>query len=106
VALGRLVPATGAPEEIVAGIVGAGTFTAGAADPLVDPPLLAPGGSIAFCQADAVRGGIRVGDLLAPSAVPGRARRATDGENGTVVAKALEALSEGSGTIRVLVLSR
>ncbi|HKQ98002.1 MAG TPA: hypothetical protein VJV75_09010, partial [Candidatus Polarisedimenticolia bacterium] len=99
---GRLVPATGTEGEMVAGIAGvrgvAGATTADSG--------LALGGSLAFCLADATTGAIRVGDLLAPAALAGHARRAAAGDDGAIVAKALEPLEEGTGTIRVLVMSR
>ncbi len=105
-ALGTFVPATGSPGEIVAGIVGLELVAGGNPGDDMRTLAFAPGGSITLCQAEAEGGGIRVGDLLAPSAIPGRARRASDDEAGAVIAKALEPLAEGSGTIRVLVLSR
>ena len=58
------------------------------------------------CKADAGYGSIRVGDLLTASPTPGHAMRAVDPRPGTVVAKALEPLDAGTGTIRVLVLLR
>jgi hypothetical protein len=97
-----LVPATAARGEIVAGIVGGH----GRDDVQSGTAPLALGGSIALCQADASFGSIKVGDLLAPSSSPGRARLATGADGGAIVAKALEPLVEGAGPIRVLVMSR
>jgi len=102
-ASGRLLaPATTAPGEIVAGIVGG----ADRDEVHAEAAPLALGGSIALCRADASFGAIRVGDLLSASQVPGRARLATSAEGGAVIAKALEPLIEGAGLIRVLVMSR
>jgi hypothetical protein len=98
----RLVRATGSAGEILAGIVGG-------ADPAVSYTGAAPlalSGGLALCQVDASSGPIRIGDLLSVSPVPGRARSAGSPESGTVVAKALEPLPDGSGLIHVLVLSR
>jgi hypothetical protein len=44
------------------------------------------------------------GDLLTTSATPGHAMKATDPKIGTVIGKALEGLSEGTGAVKVLVL--
>jgi len=56
------------------------------------------------CKVSAENGPIQRGDLLATSSTPGYAMRA--GENpppGTVLGKAMGALAEGTGTIKVLV---
>lgn len=58
------------------------------------------------CKVDAGYGSIRVGDLLTTSATPGHAKRADDPLIGTIVAKALEPLEEGTGRIKVLVMLR
>jgi hypothetical protein len=64
-------------------------------------------GVVAPCNVDASTGAIAVGDLLVASATPGHAMRAKGSPPaGTVIAKALEPLEGGTGTIRVLVLSR
>ncbi len=64
-------------------------------------------GTITLCNVDASSVPIAVGDLLVSSATPGHAMRANETPPpGTVVAKALEPLEGGTGTIRVLVLSR
>jgi hypothetical protein len=96
-----LVRAAGAAGEIVAGIVG---DDAGGARP--GGVSLALGGALVLCNADASFGAIAVGDLLTASTTPGRARRAAEGERGAIVAKALQPLAEGTGRIRVLVMSR
>ena len=98
----KLVRATGAVGEILAGVVGGTdpTVVYGGAAPL------ALGGSLALCRVSASAGAIRTGDLLSVSELPGLARAATSPERGTVVAKALEPLAEGSGIIHVLVMSR
>jgi hypothetical protein len=49
-------------------------------------------------------GPILPGDLLTTSATPGHAMKATDPKIGTVIGKALEGLSEGTGVVKVLVL--
>ncbi|PYQ11412.1 MAG: hypothetical protein DMH00_08245 [Acidobacteria bacterium] len=68
---------------------------------------LALSGTLTLCNVDATERAISVGDLLMPSATPGHAVRAEETPiPGTVIAKALEALDSGTGTIRVLVLSR
>lgn len=64
-------------------------------------------GVVALCNVDATTGAIAVGDLLVASATPGHAMHSKGGPvPGTVIAKALEPLEDGTGTIRVLVLSR
>ena len=71
-----------------------------------EAPLALPG-TIVLCHVDASYGAIAANDLLVASATPGHAMRA--GENphqGTVVGKALEPWEAGTGTIRVLAMSR
>jgi hypothetical protein len=64
-------------------------------------------GVVALCNVDATAGAVEVGDLLVASSTPGHAMRSNGTPPaGTVIAKALEPLEGGSGTIRVLVLSR
>jgi hypothetical protein len=64
-------------------------------------------GVVALCNVDATAGPIEVGDLLVASSTPGHAMRSKGmPPAGTVIAKALEPLEGGTGTIRVLVLSR
>ncbi len=59
------------------------------------------------CHVDASTAPIEAGDLLVSSPLLGYAMKAPEGVRaGTVVAKALESISGGSGTIRVLVMSR
>lgn len=58
------------------------------------------------CKVDAGYGSINVGDLLTVSPTPGHAMRSTDLAAGTILAKALEPLESGAGTIRVLVMLR
>ncbi len=57
------------------------------------------------CKVSAENGAIRPGDLLVSSSTPGHAMKGTDRARmlGAVVGKALEPLSEGKGTIQVLV---
>ena len=62
---------------------------------------------VGVATADATYGAIAPNDLLAASATPGFAMRAGDDpRQGTIVGKALEPWESGSGTIRVLVMSR
>lgn len=58
------------------------------------------------CKVDASYGAIEVGDLLVTSPTPGHAQRSDDPRPGTVVAKALEPLANGTGVIKVLVMLR
>jgi len=58
------------------------------------------------CRVDAGYGVVMPGDLLTASATPGHAMRASDPMPGSVVAKALEPLEQGQGTIRALVMLR
>jgi trimeric autotransporter adhesin len=57
------------------------------------------------CKVSAENGPIQPGDLLVTSSTPGHAMKGTDRSRmlGAVVGKALEPLSEGKGTIQVLV---
>jgi hypothetical protein len=98
----RFAPGSIAADPAVVGIVAA------LSPPAVDGEraYLALAGSITRCKADAGSGSIRSGDLLTVSPTRGHAMRATDPFPGTVVGKALESLSEGTGLIRVLVMSR
>jgi hypothetical protein len=61
---------------------------------------------IARCKVDASFGAILPGDLLVSSPTPGHAMREASPLPGTVVGKALEPLSSGTGTIRILVMLR
>lgn len=64
-------------------------------------------GVATLCRVDASAAPVAVGDLLVSSRLLGYAMNAPDtARAGTVVAKALEAPSSGSGTLRVLVMSR
>jgi hypothetical protein len=64
-------------------------------------------GVVALCNVDATAGAIEIGDLLVASSTPGHAMRTKETPPaGTVIAKALEPLEGGTGTIRVLVLIR
>ncbi len=58
------------------------------------------------CRVDASYGPVRPGDLLVASPTPGTAMATADPMPGTVVAKALEGLDTGTGTIRVLIMLR
>ncbi|MDH3890887.1 MAG: hypothetical protein OEV49_07355 [candidate division Zixibacteria bacterium] len=55
------------------------------------------------CKVSAENGPIQVGDLLVTSSTPGHSMRDEDPKTGTVVGKALESLSAGTGIIKVLV---
>nr|MCU0254726.1 hypothetical protein [Acidobacteriota bacterium] len=99
---GALVRSASAAEVTVAGIV------AGEPGSVFDGEApLAFAGTIVSVKADAAERPIAAGDLLVASPLPGHAMRAPgDAAPGTIVAKALEALPAGTGTIRVLVMSR
>ncbi|MBZ5639980.1 MAG: hypothetical protein LAO51_14630, partial [Acidobacteriia bacterium] len=95
------------PSEVAAdpGVVGIVAGQAGAS--WTDAAPIALAGSIVPCKADASFGAIRPNDLLVASPSRGTAMRAgSDPRQGTVVGKALEPLEIGTGTIRVLVMSR
>ncbi|MGH1366460.1 MAG: hypothetical protein ACRBF0_23060 [Calditrichia bacterium] len=55
------------------------------------------------CKVSTENGAIYPGDLLVTSSTPGHAMRDDKPQNGTVLGKALEAFSSGSGLIHVLV---
>jgi len=55
------------------------------------------------CKVSAENGPIAVGDLLVTSNTPGHAMRAADPKVGTVVGKALEGHSGGTGVIEIMV---
>jgi hypothetical protein len=55
------------------------------------------------CKVSAENGAIGAGDLLVTSNTPGHAMRDDDPKQGTVLGKALEPLSSGTGVIKVLV---
>jgi hypothetical protein len=59
------------------------------------------------CKVSAENGPIQIGDLLVTSSIPGFAMKGTDRSLmlGAIVGKALEPLSSGTGTIRVLLTS-
>jgi len=61
---------------------------------------------IVRCKVDASYAAIGVGDLLSTSPTPGHAMRAEMATPGTILAKALESMDDGTGTIRVLVMLR
>jgi hypothetical protein len=61
---------------------------------------------IVDARVDASYGAIGVGDLLTTSPTLGHAMRAIDPQPGTIVAKALEPLEFGTGSIKVLVMAR
>jgi len=57
-------------------------------------------------KATAANGPIRPGDMLTPSAVPGRAMRSRRIVPGTIIGKAMEALDSGEGVVRMLIMLR
>jgi hypothetical protein len=84
-----------------------GILAAPAGDGFPGTGMLAPAGSIVSCRVDASLAPIAPGDLLVASATPGCAMRASENpKQGTVVAKALEPLSTGTGLIKVLAMAR
>ncbi len=99
---GRLVRANQPNEAAVMGVV------AGAANQRwTERAPLALAGTIVLCKVDASYGPIAANDLLVASPTPGFAMHAPAGIlPGTIVAKALESRESGTGTIRVLVMSR
>jgi hypothetical protein len=58
------------------------------------------------CKVDARFGAIQPGDLLAASPNPGHAMRVADPLPGTVLGKALEPFTSGTGVVEVLVMPR
>ncbi|NTW02285.1 MAG: hypothetical protein HGA19_13555 [Oscillochloris sp.] len=60
-------------------------------------------GTYAHCKVDANSAPIEVGDLLTSSANPGYAMKASEPRLGSIIAKALEPLKEGTGYIAVFV---
>jgi len=63
---------------------------------------------IVDCKVTSENGPIEIGDMLVTSSTPGCAMKATDSETsfGAVIGKAMEALPEGRGRIKVLVVLR
>jgi len=105
---GLLVPAASSGDLRVVGIAAAdpGVVLGSAddGDPTHTRVVLS---GVASCRVDAGYGAVIPGDLLVGSPTPGHAMRANgDPLPGSVVAKALQPISEGQGTIRVLVWLR
>lgn len=99
---GRLVKSATASDPLVYGIVAG---SAGQRFATQAPIKLA--GASTVCRVDASSAPIAAGDLLVASALPGHAMKAPlEARGGTVVGKALESLSAGTGLIRALVVSR
>ncbi len=73
-------------------------------DPSEKIPLAIMG--IVPVKATAANGPIRPGDMLTPSAVPGRAMRSRQIVPGTVIGKAMEGLKSGEGVVRMLIMLR
>lgn len=61
---------------------------------------------IASCKVDAIYGPVYPGDLLVSSPTPGHAMRADAAPPGAVLGKALEELTSGRASIRILVMAR
>jgi hypothetical protein len=78
------------PTIMVGGLVKQGT------------PLALTG--IVPCKVSTENGPIQAGDLLTTSSTAGHAMKATDRRTGTVIGKAIESLSSGTGVIQVLVM--
>jgi hypothetical protein len=94
-----------ADQQADAGVVGIVGGEAGAEWRVRAPLALA--GTIVPCKVDASYGAIQPNDLLVASPTSGHAMRAGDSpQMGTVIGKALEPLAAGTGTIRVLTMSR
>ena len=99
---GELRTARAASDPGVVGIIAGESGTTWS-----DKAPLALAGTVVLCRVDAGYGAIAPNDLLAASPTPGFAMRVgEDPKQGTVVGKALEALEAGTGTIRVLAMSR
>ena len=99
---GELRPASAPSDPGVVGIVAGAAGTTWS-----DKAPLALAGTVVLCRVDASFGAIAPNDLLAASSTPGFAMRAGDNpRQGTIVGKALEPWEAGTGTIRVLVMSR
>jgi hypothetical protein len=60
----------------------------------------------ALVKVDAGYGEIRPGDPLVTSPTPGHAMRAPEVDSGTILGKALDSLEVGTGSIRVLLITR
>jgi hypothetical protein len=100
--LGELRRASTAADPGVVGIVAGDTGTSWS-----EKAPLVFAGSVSVCKVDASYGPIVANDLLVASPTAGHAMRAGDDpKQGTVVGKALEPWEAGTGTIRVLVMSR
>ena len=86
------------PGQTVIGVAAAGDDKTAA---------LALAGRVVPCHADATTAPIAAGDLLVASPLPGHAMRAPAvAAPGTVVARALEPLSGGTGTILVRIVTQ
>jgi hypothetical protein len=97
---GSVRPARMAGDRMVVGIAVSAVTDTGNSVPVAWAGVVA-------CRVDAASGAIAAGDFLVASNTPGHAMRAPAvAAPGTIVAKALEAWSAGTGTIRVLVMTR
>lgn len=106
---GRVHPCRDEYDSTVAGVVsgGGGVRPAVVLDRHDEAVPVALVGKV-WCFADAAAAPIRPGDLLTTSATSGHAQRVTERERafGAVIGKALTALAEGRGMVRVLVSPR
>jgi len=98
---GMLMPAASAQDP---GIVGIASGDAVVVDGGLEVALVET--NYAELKVDAGYGEIRRGDLLTSSFTPGHAMRALETLPGTIIAKALDDLPSGTGTVRVLLLAR
>ena len=98
---GDLMPCLQIGDRTVVGIVSGDTVEQ---DGRMQAPVAFHG--IVDLKVDASYGSILPGDLLTSSPTPGHAMAVIAPVQGTVVAKALEALDGGTGTIQVLVMLR
>jgi hypothetical protein len=101
--LGSLRKGTERGDPGLVGVISGGAHLAMGGTPGPARAAVAVAGVVA-CKADAAYGEIEVGDLLTASPTPGHAMRADQALPGTVLGKALEPLSSGTGLIRVLVM--
>jgi hypothetical protein len=103
---GMLRRSSSSSDPTVVGVVAASPGVLLGPDPAGEERALA---AVAFsgvvsCKVDAGYGPVYPGDLLVSSPTPGHAMRGSVPSPGTVVGKALEELTAGAGTIRILVM--
>jgi hypothetical protein len=104
---GLMRRASTAEDPTVVGVVTASPgVVLGASGTGTDAEAAVAFAGVTSCKVDAGYGPVYPGDLLVTSPTPGHAMRADVPLPGTVLGKALEELTVGSGVIRVLVMLR